>query len=66
MHFEKRNNIKIDEVGQVIEVYKQEYRQKVNIRTFLETVLRAKILIESDDELRFKDHTVVAYFVAQH
>ena len=65
MHFEKRNNIKIDEVGQVIEVYKQEYRQKVNIRTFLETVLRAKILIESDDELRFKDHTVVAYFVAQ-
>lgn len=65
MHFEKRNNIKIDEVGKVIEVYKQEYRQKVNIRTFLETVLRAKILIESDDELRFKDHTVVAYFVAQ-
>lgn len=65
MHFEKKSSIKIDEISQVAEIYKKEYRQKVNIRSFLDAVLNAKILIENDNEYRFRDHTIIAYFVAQ-
>ena len=65
MHFEKRSSIKINEISQVAETYKKDYRQKVNIKAFLDTALNAKILIESDNEFRFKDHTIIAYFVAQ-
>ena len=65
MHFEKKGSVKIEEISQVVEKYKNDYRQKVNIKVFLDAALNAKILIENDDEYRFKDHTIIAYFVAQ-
>lgn len=65
MHFEKKNIVKIEEISEVIETYKKEYRQKINIKMFLDTVLNARIIIENDNEYRFKDHTISAYFVAQ-
>lgn len=65
MHFEKKCSIKIAEISQIVETYKKDYRQKVNIKAFLDSVIDAKILIENDNEFRFKDHTIIAYFVAQ-
>jgi len=65
MHFGKRSFVGIDEVSNVIETYKKDYRQRVNIRSFIEATIKAKILVDVDNEIRFKDHTLTAYFVAQ-
>lgn len=65
MHFGKKSFVGIDEISTVIEEYKKNYRQKINIRFFIDATIKAKILIDTDNELRFKDHTLVAYFVAQ-
>ncbi len=65
MHFAKKNFVGIYEISNVIEKYKQDYRQKVNIRSFIDATIKAKILDDADNEIRFKDHTLVAYFVAQ-
>lgn len=65
MHFGKKSFVGIDEISNVVETYKKDYRQKVNIRSFIDATIRAKILVDVDNEIRFKDHTLVAYFVAQ-
>ena len=65
MHFGKKSYVGIDEISNVVETYKKDYRQKVNIRSFIDTTIKAKILVDVDNEIRFKDHTLVAYFVAQ-
>ena len=65
MHFEKKGAISIDEITNVIEQYQKAYRQKVNIRIFLNTAINAKILVDMGNEMRFIDHTLIAYFVAQ-
>lgn len=65
MHFAKKNYVKIDEISNIIEQYKKNYRQSVNIRFFVDATIKAKILVDVDNEIRFKDHTLVAYFVAQ-
>jgi len=65
MHFEKKNSVKLSEIENVIEKYKSDYRQSVNIRAFINAVLNAKILLENENEYRFRDHTILAYFVAQ-
>ena len=65
MHFGKKTSVSIEEISQIAEVYKKEYRQIVNIKSFLDAVLSAKILIENNNEYRFRDHTIIAYFVAQ-
>lgn len=65
MHFEKKSSIKLDEISQVSETYKKDYRQKVNIKAFLDASINAKILIVNENEYRFRDHTIIAYFVAQ-
>lgn len=65
MHFGKKNVVGIDEISNVVEIYKKNYRQKVNIRSFIDATIKAKILVDVDNEIRFKDHTLVAYFVAQ-
>ena len=65
MHFGKKSFVGIDEVSNVIETYKKDYRQKVNIRSFIDAAIKAKILVDVDNEIRFKDHTLTAYFVAQ-
>ena len=65
MHFEKRSSVKIADISQIAEDYKKNYRQKVNIRVFIDAALNAKILIENENEYRFKDRTIIAYFVAQ-
>lgn len=65
MHFERKCIVKIEEISEVIEIYKKEYRQKINVKTFLDAVLNARIMIQNDNEYRFKDHTIIAYFVAQ-
>ena len=65
MHFGKKVYVGIDEISNVVETYKKEYRQKVNIRSFMDAAIKAKILVDVDNEIRFKDHTLVAYFVAQ-
>lgn len=65
MHFEKRSSVKIDDISQITEDYKNNYRQKVNIRSFIKAALNAKILVENENEYRFRDRTIIAYFVAQ-
>ena len=65
MHFEKKSAVSIDEITSVIEQYQKAYRQKVNIRMFLNTAINAKILVDTGNEMRFRDHTLIAYFVAQ-
>lgn len=65
MHFEKKSAVSIDEITSVIEQYQKAYRQKVNIRMFLNTAINAKILVDMGNEIRFRDHTLLAYFVAQ-
>ncbi|WP_164473164.1 metallophosphoesterase [Clostridium sp. E02] len=65
MHFDKKRFINLDEINDIISIYKKDYRQKVNVRLFLDAVTNAKILIEVDNCFRFKDHTIIAYFVAQ-
>lgn len=65
MHFEKRSSVKIDDISQIAEEYKKNYRQKVNILAFIDAVRNAKILIENENEYRFRDRTIIAYFVAQ-
>lgn len=65
MHFEKKNKVNINEITEIIEQYQKEYRQKISIRTFLDTTIKAKILVDMGNEIRFKDHTLTAYFVAQ-
>lgn len=65
MHFEKKSSVKLEEISQVAEAYKKEYRQIVNIKSFLDAVINARILIENNNEYRFRDHTIIAYFVAQ-
>ena len=65
MHFGKKNFVRIDEIVNVVEKYKNDYRQKVNVRSFIDASIKAKILVDVENEIRFKDHTLVAYFVAQ-
>lgn len=65
MHFGKKSYVGIAEISNVVETYKKDYRQKVNIRSFMDATIKAKILVDVDNEIRFKDHTLVAYFVAQ-
>lgn len=65
MHFGKKRFVSIDEISEVVETYRKAYRQKVNVRLFLDATIKAKILVDIDNEIRFKDHTLVAYFVAQ-
>lgn len=61
----KKSAVSIDEITSVIEQYQKAYRQKVNIRMFLNTAINAKILVDMGNEIRFRDHTLLAYFVAQ-
>lgn len=65
MHFEKKSMVSINEIMNVIEQYQKTYRQKVNERMFLDAAVKAKILVDMGNEIRFKDHTLIAYFVAQ-
>lgn len=65
MHFQKKKIVSEKEVIQVIEEYAKTYRQKVKISSFLRVAIEAKILDEDDNGICFKDHTIVAYFVAQ-
>lgn len=65
MHFQKKSVININEIMMIVEQYQKAYRQKINVRTFLDTTIKAKILVDMGNELRFKDHTLTAYFVAQ-
>ncbi len=65
MHFKRKNSVRVEEISGVITQYSNVYRQKVNTRLFIETALNAKILVENICDIRFKDHTLVAYFVAQ-
>ncbi len=65
MHFGKKSIVGIDEISNIVKQYGKTYRQKVNVRLFLDTAVKAKILVDRDNEIRFKDHTLVAYFVAQ-
>lgn len=65
MHFAKKSYVGIDEISNVVETYRKDYRQKVNVRSFVDATIKAKILVDVDNEIRFKDHTLVAYFVAQ-
>lgn len=65
MHFQKRNSIIISELTDIVNHYENEYRQKINIRNFLDIVIKAKILKDTGNEFRFNDRTLVAYFVAQ-
>ncbi len=65
MHFQKKSVININEIMMIVEQYQKTYRQKINVRTFLDTTIKAKIMVDIGNELRFKDHTLTAYFVAQ-
>ncbi|WP_324824302.1 metallophosphoesterase [Sinanaerobacter sp. ZZT-01] len=65
MHFERIPFVKYDDISNVVKKYSETYRQKVNVRLFIEAALNARILVENVNEYRFKDHTLVAYFVAQ-
>lgn len=65
MHFEKKNKVTFKDISEVAENYCKEYRQKISFRLFLDASINAKILIESVDGIRFRDHTLIAYFVAQ-
>lgn len=65
MHFEKKNRVSFKDISEVVENYCKEYRQKINVRLFLDASINAKILIETVDGIRFRDHTLIAYFVAQ-
>lgn len=64
MHFNKKALIGINEISEIIENYSNNYRQKVNIRFFLDVAIKAKILVDNGNQIRFADHTLVAYFVA--
>lgn len=65
MHFGKKSVVSINEITSVIEQYQKTYRQRINIRIFLDTTIKSKILVDTGNEIRFKDHTLIAYFVAQ-
>lgn len=65
MHFEKKSIVNFDEISNIVEQYQKTYRQKINIRKFLDTTIKSKILVDIGNEIRFKDHTLTAYFVAQ-
>lgn len=65
MHFGRKGTIRLDEITELIEHYNKEYRQKVNVRQFLDAAINAKVLVDMDNDIRFKDHTLIAYFVAQ-
>lgn len=45
MHFEKKNTVTFREISEVIDNYCKEYRQKINVRLFLDASIDAKILI---------------------
>lgn len=65
MHFGKKKTVQMSELSSVIDTYNRDYRQGVNVRKFLDVALDAQILIEIENEYRFKDHTLLAYFVAR-
>ena len=65
MHFNKKRIISSTDIGKIIEDYKIRYRQKIGLKTFLDIIIKSKIMLENDDHYRFKDHTLTAYFVAQ-
>ena len=65
MHFGKKRVMSSSEIGNIIDKYKSEYRQKISLLAFLDIAIKSKIMVENDDSYRFKDHTLTAYFVAQ-
>lgn len=65
MHFGKKQFVLNEDIVSVVNEYNHMYRQKISVRIFIETALDSKILVENINEYRFKDHTLVAYFVAQ-
>lgn len=64
MHFNKKVYLEMNEIANIINNYSSNYRQKVNIRLFLDVAIKAKILVDNNNQIRFADHTLVAYFVA--
>ncbi|SHI86667.1 Calcineurin-like phosphoesterase [Dethiosulfatibacter aminovorans DSM 17477] len=65
MHFNKIQFVKYEEILNVIKEYNEAYRQNISVRLFVDAALNSKILVETVNEFRFKDHALVAYFVAQ-
>lgn len=65
MHFDKKQFVLHEDISRVVNEYNKMYRQKMSVRLFIEAALNAKILVENVNEYRFKDHTLIAYFVAQ-
>ncbi len=64
LHFNQKQAAKLETITGIIDEYCKTYRQRVNYRLFLNATLAAKILVETDNEYRFVDRTLVAYFVA--
>ena len=64
LHFNQKRAAGLETITEIIDGYCRTYRQKVNCRAFLNATLEAKILAETDNEYRFMDRTLVAYFVA--
>lgn len=64
LHFNQKRVVDLETINKIIEEYCKTYRQRVNCRSFLNATLDAKILAETDNEYRFMDRTLVAYFVA--
>lgn len=68
IHFKKTRFFSFDDISSISKKYSEEYRQNINVRTFLNSITDAKIVIEYDGDnniYMFKDYTLVAYFVAQ-
>ncbi|MFI3171811.1 MAG: metallophosphoesterase, partial [Eubacteriales bacterium] len=65
MHFRKHFAITELEIISIVDCYNKTYRQKLSGVTFLDIVLKAKILTNNEGEYRFRDKTLMAYFVAR-
>lgn len=64
MHFEKRSSVNVSIITKTVDDYNKNYRQSSSFREFLNATTNAKILIENNNEYRFRDRTIIAYFVA--
>ena len=65
IHFNEKYPLPMSDLVDIIESYNKEYEMRINIQSFCQTMIKAKVLVEEDNSYYFYKESFLAYFVAK-
>ena len=65
IHFNEKYPLPMSDLVDIIESYNKEYEMHINIQSFCQTMIKAKVLVEEDNSFYFYKESFLAYFVAK-